>query len=141
MEGPEHMETTKKGIILFSGRLNVVHPGHVITILRLCEQHEMVKIVILDYPKRKTPAHWSRDILEEILSHTNHKWQIFINDSHFGKISMEELTGYKPFDFYGAGNMEVINHIKTFEKELDFETKWIDRSWFYEASRYDLTSE
>jgi nicotinamide mononucleotide adenylyltransferase len=132
------METNKKGIALFSGRFNVPHIGHILTIFKLCREFDMIKIVILDYPGRKVLAHWARDIFDDCLKHTGYKWKIYINSTHFAKISMEELSGYGPFDAYYAGNIEVLNNIRNFEKELEFEARWIDRSWFYEASRYDF---
>jgi nicotinamide mononucleotide adenylyltransferase len=129
-------DVQKKKIMLFSGRFDPVHPGHFITICRLCKEYDLVKIVILDYAKRKFPAKWARQVLEDCLVHTNYKWELHINSTHFAKITEEELAGWKPFTHYGAGNMKVMENMKIYQKELGYEIVWVDRAWFYEASNY-----
>ena len=122
------MDKTKQ-VALISGRYDPLHVGHVATIHRLAREFEKVIIVILDYKEREYPAKYVKQILDEILSYSVGNYEIYINTTHFGKITKEELDVWN-FDVYVAGNMQVLKHIES----MEYRIKWMDRAYHYEAT-------
>jgi len=114
---------------LFSGRFDQIHLGHVISIMRLSDQFDEVLVVILDYPERAFPVEYVRTVLSEALSHCKGVFQVFTNNTHFAKITTKELEEWD-FDVYCSGNMEVLNHIRTQGKKIQY----VERAYEYEAS-------
>lgn len=129
------MENSEKKIALFSGRFDPPHVGHVVSILRILKYFDQIKIVLLDYEKRKFPSQYCLNILYEVLSGKNVVF--FKNSTHFGKITESEISKFKPFDAYFAGNMAVLRHISS----LGYRIEWIDRSYHYEATSERLADD
>jgi len=115
-------------IILFSGRFDPVHVGHICSMRRLLNRYKWLEIVILDHPKRRFPAFYSKQIIEEVLA--GFRINVRINTTHFSEITLKELKSYKS-DLYAAGNMEVLKHISS----LGFPCIWVDRAYHFQASK------
>ena len=121
---------SKQTTCLFSGRFDPIHLGHLISILRLATKYNKVVVVILDYLGRSSPAQYSKQILEESLSHCKGNFEVLINNVHFGKITIKQLESIPKFDVYAAGNMKVLKHMSS----LGFKVEWVDRAFHYQAS-------
>lgn len=125
-----------KQVALISGRYDPGHIGHIVTIHRLAKEFKKIIVVILDYKEREYPAQYTKQIFGEILSYSTGNYEIHINNTHFGKITQEELDEWR-FDVYAAGNMEVLKHIES----MGYDVKWMDRSYHYEATNDRLAEE
>lgn len=117
--------------ILFSGRFDKPHTGHIITIQRLGKVYGKVIVVILDYPKQKFPIQMRHDILKEALENSRGNYEIITNKIHFGELTKEDLKDLPAFDIYGGGNVEVLRHIQN----LGVKIKFVPRFPFYSASK------
>ena len=117
--------------ILFSARMDPVHPGHIITIQRLLKKCQKVHVVILDYPERRYPVCYCVDILKEVFE--GFPVEVSVNNVHFGKITAEQLKEFD-FDLYATGNLLVLRHIE----KMGFPVIYCDRAYLYEASKIPL---
>jgi len=100
-----------KTIMLFSGRFDRVHPGHIITIQRLGQQYDTVIVCVLDYKGQKYPLRQRMTVLKDALMHSKGNYIVISNKTHFGEITPEELQLLPMFTHYGTGNKEVLKHI------------------------------
>ena len=125
---------TGKKTVLFSGRFSVPHPGHFATISRLAETFGKVKVVILDYPERKTTIEYACLVFNEMFKNNSFDVEILISPWHFGYITKEQIEKFRPFDIYAAGNMQVLLHIES----LGIETFYVPRAYDYKASLMEL---
>ncbi|MCP4651202.1 MAG: hypothetical protein GY853_14135 [PVC group bacterium] len=101
--------------ILFSGRFDRPHIGHMITIGRLGQQYDKVIIVVLDYPEQKYPIDERVNTLRNALylMRMRGSYQIVVSKHHFGEIETKQLKEEIPwFDVYGSGNREVLENMK-----------------------------
>lgn len=96
---------------LWSARADPVNTSHLITLLRLKEKNDVLKIVLLDYPERDFPISYCKAILEEFTSFIS-GFEVCVNTTHFGKITADELKEYDA-DTYYSGNLEVLKHIES----------------------------
>lgn len=124
----------KKKIILFSGRFNPPHLGHFSTITDLAEKYGKVKVIILDYPKRKFPITYCVRVLKDELSKTKLDIEIIANKIHFEKIKKEEIEQFKPFDLFVSVNLKVLRHVES----LGIPCEYVDFSYQYKASLYSF---
>jgi cytidyltransferase-like protein len=115
--------------VLFSGRFDPPHLGHMITVARLWETFDAITIVILDYPESEYPISYRAQALKEMVRHLNGRYKVLVNQTHFGKITREELSKFK-FDVYASGNLEVLKHIES----LGFKTLYVERSYEYSGT-------
>jgi hypothetical protein len=118
-------------IMLFSGRFDKPHAGHIITIQRLGIVYSKVIVVILDYPKQKYPIGMRYDVLKEALDNSVGKYEVITNKIHFGELTKKDLKKLPPFDIYGSGNIEVLQHIQS----LGVKIKFVARYPGYSASK------
>ena len=118
-----------ESVALISGRYDPVHIGHIVTIHRLAREFDRVIVVILDYPEREYPAKYVGQIMTEVLCGSRGSFDICVNNTHFGKITREELDEWD-FNVYVAGNMQVLKHIES----MGYDVKWMDRAYHYEAT-------
>ncbi len=116
--------------VLFSGRFDRVHPGHVATIQRLGAIFAKVIVVVLDYPEQCYPVEYRQMILWTILGNSIGDYEVVVNDENYERITAAGAMKI-PFDVYASGNEKCIAHMK----ELGFKTMFVDRSWDYEASK------
>lgn len=141
----------KDKTILFSGRFDKPHCGHVRTIQLLGQRYKKVLVVVLDYPEQTYPACYRKQVLEDILNNSKGNYEVVINDKHFGKITVDDLLRFE-FDVYGAGNMQVLEHLERLRNtapktapeaavpggdnkqgERHFEIVWVDRPYDYDS--------
>lgn len=108
----EAQGNTSNKTILFSGRFDKPHLGHLITIKRLGQQYKKVFIVMLDYKGQNSPLCTRMRIMKEALEHIQGEYELVSNTTHFGKITVEELKQFS-FDVYGAGNPAVLKHMES----------------------------
>jgi len=123
------MEDAEK-IVIFSGRFDPPHPGHIATAQRLGKRFKHVLIPVLDYPERSYPADYVVQIFEEILGNSKGSYEVFTNKDHFAKITIERLELFPKFNLYAAGNLETLKHMES----LGYEVLWVDRPFHYEAT-------
>lgn len=96
--------------ILFSGRFDRVHPGHIITIMRLGQQYDTIIVCVLDYPKQKYPLEHRMTVLKDALMHAKGNYIVISNKTHFAEIFT--FNDLPMFDYYGAGNEKVLKNIR-----------------------------
>ena len=123
------MENSRDLTVLFSGRFDRPHIGHIASIQRLGKKYKKIIVVILDYPERKYCAKYALQMLEEILMNSVGKYEIVINKDHFAKISKESLNKYS-FDIYASGNHECLTHVS----QLGYNVIFTERAYDYEAT-------
>lgn len=111
------------GTILFSGRFDRPHIGHIDTITSLGQQFRNVLVVVLDYKEQEYPVQYRADKLKAILERCKGNYEVVINKTHFARITKEEADGYD-FDYYGAGNFETLKHMEN----LGYKIIYINRS-------------
>jgi len=119
------------GTVLFSGRFDPVHPGHIATVLRLLKKCRYVTIAMLNYKERRYPTCYCVDIFEEIFDGL--PVEVVVNNDHFGKITKEQLEKFN-FDVYASGNLSVLRHIEN----LGFDVIYTERAYLYEASQIPI---
>lgn len=117
--------------VLFSGRFDPPHPGHVISILRLHAKYGHVVVPVLDYKGRAWPASYCKQVFDECFAHLKGDIEVLINRTHFGEMTCDELKTYK-CGLYASGNMSVIKHIEG----LGMPCLYVDRAFNYEAHLY-----
>ena len=115
--------------VLFSGRFDPPHLGHIITIARLWKKFDAITIVVLDHPDSEYPISYRKQALEEMVYHLNGKHIVTTNQIHFAKITKSEISKFK-FDVYASGNLEVLKHIES----LGIPTLYVERSFDYSAT-------
>lgn len=98
--------------ILFSGRFDKPHAGHIITIQRLGIRYDKVIVCVLDYPEARYSLSVRISVLTEALAGTKGNYLVIANKTHFGEITVRELEELPYFDYYGTGNVEVFEKIK-----------------------------
>lgn len=109
---------TQDKIGLFSGRFDGVHTGHLLAIEDLLARYLKIIVVILDYEERSTNVY---DVKKIFVHHFNrilppmmrNRIEIIVNRQHFGFITKTQLAKLPAFDVYLAGNLQVLNHLKT----------------------------
>jgi phosphopantetheine adenylyltransferase len=124
----------KDKVVLFSGRFDPPHPGHIAQVMRLLSTYARVKVVVLDYPDRRFPHTYVKHVFDEVLNTSKWPIDIVTNKTHFAKITLEELKSFE-CDIYAAGNMEVLKHIE----QLGFPCIYVERAFDYSASKYQST--
>lgn len=123
-------------VILFPGRFDRPHIGHVLTILRLAERYDKVLVVVLGYNGEKYSAHYRYQIIEECFK-AHPKVEVSMNDEDWrtvgGRYTVEEckdfLLGYK-FDVYGTGNHVALNLMA----QAGAEAHYVERAYDYNAT-------
>ena len=116
-------------VVLFSGRFDPFHLGHLLTILKLGKIYKKIIVVILDHFESKYPISYRKEAIIQSLSYYNIDYEVIVNKIHFAKITKNELSKYK-FDIYAAGNLEVLKHIES----LGYETVYVERSFEYSGT-------
>jgi len=125
------MEVLKEKVVVFSGRFDPPHPGHIATIIRLKNTFKEVKVVMLNYPERRFPVTYCLKVLAECLQ-LDPSVRFFYNETHFGKLTLEEWEDFNA-DYYAGGNLSVLNHIE----KMDIKTWYTERAFDYAASKYE----
>jgi nicotinamide mononucleotide adenylyltransferase len=118
--------------VLFSGRFDPPHAGHVVTIVRLAKRFARVLVVILDDGKAAWPLSYRRDVLTEAMSLARNVL-ITSNRVHFAQVTREALGEWQ-FDVYAAGNPDVLRHIEA----LGIPCIYTERAYDFSATAYRL---
>lgn len=116
--------------MLFSGRFDAPHCGHIKTIQELGGIFFKVIVVVLDYEKARYPVDYRMEVLAKILGRSYGMYEIIANDENFECIKIESAKKFT-FDIYASGNTKCVAHMKA----LGFRTLNTPRSWHYEASK------
>lgn len=119
-------------IVLFSGRFDPPHPGHIVTILRLARKYGTCKVVLLRTGERRFPPSYCLSIFEEVFA-GNKKVVVLANDTHFAKITKQEIEDIG-CDLYASNNIECLKHVE----ELGVKTLFTDRSFDYSSSKIGM---
>ena len=120
----------KDKTILFSGRFDKPHLGHLITIARLGEKYKKVIVCVLDYEGQFYPIDDRVKILKDALGHVEGNYVIIVNRDHFGQITKDRIAKLPQFDVYGSGNYQCMMNMHV----LGFESVAVDRYPHYAAS-------
>lgn len=118
-----------KRVVLFSGRFDRPHLGHVISLQRLGRMFDKVIVVILDYPEAEYSIGYRRQLLSDALGNSIGNFDVTSNKTHFARVSKGELSVYGPF-VYASGNHECLSHLAS----LGFETLYVERAYDFAAS-------
>ncbi len=104
--------------ILFSGRFDRVHVGHIITIQRLSHQYEKVLVVILDYPEQFYPIEERVNTLKEALVNSKGNYEVIVNKHNFENITKEQVGELPEFNVYGSGNFRCYSNMSKLGYEV-----------------------
>jgi cytidyltransferase-like protein len=115
--------------VVFSGRYDPPHCGHIRSIQELGQQYDHVFIVVLDHEEQKYPPQYRAQILRELLECAKGSYTVSVNKDHFANIDAAKLVQYEPF-VYASGNLECLFHVE----RLGYETLYVNRAYSYEAS-------
>ena len=117
---------------IFSGRMDPLHTGHILTLTRLLNRFSKIIVPVLDYENRVLDATEVASYLIEIFEH-NSKGRVIaiVNKIHFGKITKYEYIKLLSSlnlrineTVYLSGNQSVIDN---FEK-LGIRNEFVGRS-------------
>ena len=112
--------------VLFSGRCDRAHIGHVATIVRLAKMFDSVLVVLLDYEgQHRLPTYRVQTLRACVPDNV----EVITNTTHFGQMAGAEWASYG-CDVYAGGNEEVNRHMI----ELGVPVLWMPRSFDYAAS-------
>jgi hypothetical protein len=118
------------GTVVFSGRFDRPHIGHVAAIVSLGQVFNRVLVPVLDYPEQHYPVAYRHQVLQDILSVIDPvKYQVTVNRTHFGMLTKEEWNTYHA-DWYASGNWQVLAHVET----LGVRVLYVGRKWGYASS-------
>ena len=117
--------------VLFSGRFDPFHVGHLRTVQLLARKYDVL-VVVLDYHKQRFPICYRLTAMRETIGTLIGNVQIECNKTHFGKLHKDEweLWGC---DLYAAGNFEVLNHMES----IGVRCIYVDRPYQISARYYD----
>lgn len=118
-----------KSEVVFSGRFDPPHPGHLATVKRLLKKFGYVNIVILDYLERDYPLNYVKGIFREMFEGS--QVNVMANRTHFGEMTKDEWDGFKA-DYYAAGNLKVLRHME----RIGANCYYVERAYEYTASDY-----
>lgn len=116
--------------VLFSGRFDRPHIGHIATLGRLGAHCDKVIVVVLDYPGQFYAPQYRRQMLDNILSMMQGEYEVVCYPIHFGEISAAVMRREWSFDVYGTGNHQVLMHMA----EIGVPTVYVERSYDYSAT-------
>ena len=116
--------------ILFSGRFDRPHIGHIATLGRLGIHYSKIIVVVLDYPEQAYAPQYRQQILDDILSMMHGGYEVVVNNVHFGEIQAAIMRREWEFDIYGTGNHKVLTHMA----EIGIPTVYVERSYDYSAT-------
>jgi len=122
--------------VLFSGRFDPPHCGHISNILSLGMRYRRVLVVVLNHPEQDFPITYRIEVLKDILSKSKGEYEVSENYIHFSDITIEEFQKYGA-DVYAAGNMAVIKHMES----LGVPCVWVNRAYEYEATNERLAKK
>jgi len=121
----------KKEVVLFSGRFDPPHPGHIAQVMRLLEKYSRVQVVVLDHPDRRFPITYVKMVFNEVLGTKKNPVEVLSHSTHFAQITLDELKAFK-CDVYASGNLQVLKHVE----HLGFPCTYVERAFDYAASKY-----
>ena len=90
--------------ILFSGRFDKFHAGHIMTIAELGAEYDKVIVCVLDYPEQFYPIKERYDFITNMLDKCKGNYEVVINSVNFENITREDVETLPNFDVYGTGN-------------------------------------
>lgn len=112
--------------MLFSGRFDMFHIGHYITIKRLLKKFDEVLLVVLDYKDSLYSIKKRMNLIEEVFE-DNEDVTVIDYPVHFGEITREQFDSISEHAIsetvYGSGNHEVLRHVKS----LGIDTVYVPR--------------
>jgi len=117
-------------IMLFSGRFDRPHLGHIVTIKKLMQRYDEVIVVMLEYVGQHYPTKDRCQILRDGLRYVPGNFNLIVNKEHFAFITRKELSRLPEFDIYGSGNEDCLVHIAA----LGHDTEYVERYGEFSAS-------
>jgi len=123
-------ESVPNRTVLFTGRFDDPHIGHIATIQRLGAMFDKVIVVVLDYPQQRHPIDHRFDVLRTVLARCMGNYEIVTNQVNFENATKDEVAKYT-FNVYASGNPKCIDRMKS----LGYDCLSTARSWDYAASK------
>ena len=102
-------------IVLFSGRFDRPHIGHIRTLQMLGQEYKKVIVPVLMGENDRYDICERVRMLAEICSDMPGDFVIYPNRHHFAKVTQKELESYGDFDVYASGNRKCIDHIRNID--------------------------
>lgn len=93
--------------ILFSGRYDPPHLGHLLTFQRLATEYDKVIICILDYPRQFKPIRERLKTIEVALGGCIGSFEVIVNSVNLEHATQEDMDTLPAFDCVGTGNQGV----------------------------------
>jgi cytidyltransferase-like protein len=128
----DNLPTLNEDAVIFSGRFDPPHLGHIATINKLAEEFSTVVVVVLDYGSRRFPISYCMEVLWETVREQN-KILVKANKTHFGEVTEAELLSFG-CSHYASGNLSVLRHIELVTNKV--KVTYTNRTFDYEASKY-----
>jgi len=99
--------------VLFTGRFDKPHVGHIINIQRLGQKFENVIVCVLDDGKQFYPIKERIQILFDALENSKGNYTVISNKTNFEQISSLRIKAEVPnFDVYASGNWACVQNLK-----------------------------
>ncbi len=99
--------------VLFTGRFDKPHVGHIINIQRLGQKFDTVIVCVLDDGKQFYPVKDRMQILIDALENSKGNYVVISNKTNFEQISSLRLKSeVPPFDVYASGNWTCVQNIR-----------------------------
>lgn len=106
--------------ILFSGRFDRPHLGHIITIGQLGQKYRGVIVCILDHPNQFYPISERKKTMCDAVRLLSGNYQIITNTYNFEIITKGQIDQEinVPFEVYGTGNWQCFTNMKNLGYEV-----------------------
>jgi cytidyltransferase-like protein len=147
------MEVDKESrmkIAVFSGRFDPPHIGHVISIQKLADMHDIVIVPILNYQERFISPESAQGVFVSVFEHlhTSSLVKFVINCTHFARITLlgfDILLKECGIDqsvnnvIYYAGNNEVLENMMRIGVRCEYLNRSIDEIYTGTKIKTELT--
>jgi glycerol-3-phosphate cytidylyltransferase-like family protein len=108
----------KQQTAILSGRYEILHPGHIITIRREARRFKTLYVFVVDNPANPYPSAWTKELMEYATADFPNV-AIILDPRHFGKIKREDLSDIvaktigRRYDVFLSANPEVSAHLRS----------------------------
>jgi glycerol-3-phosphate cytidylyltransferase-like family protein len=124
-----HSAHTFDQTAILSGRYELLHPGHVLTIRREAIRYRYLYVYVVDNPQCAIPSSWAHQLLQmatECLGNV----QVLLNPCHFGRATKEDIDRLPHYDVFLSANPSVTEHLRS----MGVNVREIERTPGYSSS-------
>jgi len=99
-------------IAVLSGRYDIVHPGHIKTILREAQRFDILFVYVWDKDdERVYPAEWAAEMIVMATAASGNVI-VKLHPAHFGRCSKDDLSDIHYHDLILSANPQVTKHLR-----------------------------